>query len=131
MIGLAFHWEAPYTDIYSGMDPYGNAWKDLTDAFGLDVAVISGSFPPPSAIPTEKLYNSLDDFLGSRPINSSIAYAYYSHEGVSPSLSDIDWLVIGPVHWSPPENSIYWKYPVSPGGGWHPLHLAHLACASI
>lgn len=130
MLGLAFHWEPPYKDIYSGMDPYGNAWKDLADTFGLELAVISPAFPPPSAV--ANVYDSLDSFLlnAVRP-GDKVAYAYYSHEGASPALSDIDWLVVGPVNWSPPENSVYWKYPISPGGGWHPLHLAHLACASM
>ena len=130
MIGLAFHWEPPYKDVYSGMDPYGNAWKDLADAFGLEIAVISPTFPPPSCI--ANAYDSLDSFLlNGVKLGSNVAYAHYRSEDTSPDLGDIDWLVIGPARWVPPENSLYWKYPVSPGGGWHPLHLAHLACASM
>lgn len=129
MKGIAFHWEPPYRDIYSGMDPFADAWTDLAQAFDLELAVICPAFPPPDQL-RNVAFASVAEFLETA--GSKVAFADYNHQGESADLHDIDWLVIGPASgWEPPENYPLWKYNPSPGGGWHPLHLAHLACASL
>ena len=127
MKGIAFHWEPPYKDVYSGMDPMADAWTDMAQAFGLKLAIISPDFPAPSTIPQQ--YTSFQAFMLDTDGETKV-FANYSLDGESASL-DYDWLVIGPSQgWSDQDIGDQWKYPVSPGGGWHCLHLAHLACAS-
>lgn len=128
MKGLAFHWEPPFRDVYSGMDPFADAWTDLAQAFELELAVICPDFPPPHTL-RECAYTSLDAFLAYA--GAKVAFADVNLKGDAVDLRIVDWLVIGTATgWEPPNHYPKWRYDPSPGGGWHPLHLAHLACAS-
>lgn len=131
MKGIAFHWEPPYKDVYSGMDPMADAWTDLAQAFELDLAMICHNFPNPLGF-ASTAFENLDEFLATIG-DDTWAYADFSFDGENADLNEIDWLIIGPAQgWasSIPDAPRY-RHPITPGGGWHGLHLAHVICASM
>jgi hypothetical protein len=130
MKGIAFHWEPPYRDVYSGMDPHANAWADLAQAFNLEIEVISPEFPAPSAIPTS--HSSVEAFMAAHPDDDFIFADYSTGTEFALSPTDEHWLVIGPaMGWPEGAPGRAWKCSVTPNGGWHSLHLAHVAAAMM
>ena len=103
------------------MDPMADAWTDLAQAFGLDLAVICHGFPPPNGI---RAYESIESFM--KDAGAKVAFADNNFKGKPVDLIGVDWLVIGhATGWEPPKNRPKWRYDPSPEGGWHALHLAH------
>lgn len=132
MKGLCFHWEPPFRDVYSGMDPFADAWTDLASAFDLQLAAIV-TFPLPRGfgIPA---YESLEGFLQSHE-GEAVALATPGADQKSVRLADIEWLVFGPASGFDPAyleafEGETWSFEPSPDGGFHSLHLAHIAAAS-
>lgn len=128
MKGIAFHWEDPWKDIYSGLDPQADAWGSLANVFNYDLAAIQCNWPFPDRIGVHT-YSSFEDFLVAVS-GQSVVLADYQDSGTpNPYLGEIDWLVFGPASgWrgSYPEKP-RWCYHPSPPGGYFSIHLAHIA----
>lgn len=128
MKGIAFHWDSPWKDIYSGLDPMADAWVLLAKAFSLELAVIAPYWPFPDRFGVNT-YRSMDDFLEAVSGDRIVLADYLEPGTPNPELKGIDWLVFGPTDgWAGRyPNMERWCYRPSPQGGYFAVHLAHIA----
>lgn len=128
MKGIVIHWESPWKDIFSGIDPDASAWKTLCDTYDLELHVVQCDWPFPALFGVRR-YDSLSAFLGAHPTESIVLADYSADVIPSVSLSEIDYLVFGPASgWNPrPDGLATWTYGPSPNGGFHALFLGHIA----
>jgi hypothetical protein len=127
MKGIAFHWDPPHRDVYSGMDPYASAWAHLGNAFGLEMIAITNGFPFP-AIGGVTVCESMDSFVKFAE-NDVVVLADYHDVKPCADMKKVDWLVFAPCNgWRDdvPEFDT-WTYDKTPRGGYHAIHLAHIA----
>ena len=128
MKGIAFYWDSPWKDIYSGLDPMADAWGSMAKAFGLELAVIVPYWPFPDRFGVNE-YRSLEDFLKAVKGDTVVLADYKEPGEPNPDLKTIDWLVFGPTDgWQGRYSDMEkWCYRPSPNGGYHAVHLAHIA----
>ncbi len=127
--GIVFHWEPPYQDIYSGMDPYADAWTQLGAAFGLELCAVAGAFPF-LARHGVLVVRELGEFTAAHPDAAFALATAPPHVGEpmgATTLEGIDYLIFGPSMGGPAWGGATWTYSPSPPGGFHALHLAHIA----
>lgn len=128
MKGIAFHWEDPWKDIYTGIDPHASAWAMLGKTFGYQMVAIQCGWPVPTCCGMDGV-RSFEDFLKTVP-GETVVLADYAEPGTpNPNLKEIDWLVFGPASgWRGTHVTIpRWCYRPYPSGGFHAIHLAHIA----
>lgn len=129
MKGMVFHWDDPWRDIYSGLDPTAAAWCALMNTFGLELIAIETTWPFKCSCGI-KTARSLDEVLAARPSARFALADPAPPVGVRRVLlSQVDWLVFGPSEgWRGAyADKTRWVYEPSPPGGFHALHLAHIA----
>jgi len=127
MKGIVFHWDDPWKDIYSGLDPVADAWAYIGQAFDLDMVAIERTWPFPERHGIRS-FKSLDDFLKSVK-GDRVVLADYQEPGTpNPKMHEVDWLVLGPADgWQKAYPTVErWCYRPSPPSGFHAVHLAHI-----
>jgi hypothetical protein len=128
MKGVVFHWDSPWKDIYSGLDPAADAWALMGRAFDLEVVAIAHTWPFPGRSDVT-VFSSLPEFLEAHADDRVVLADYVEPGEPNPDLAEVDWLVFGPADGWQRAHSEHsrWCYRPSPPGGFHAIHLAHIA----
>lgn len=129
MKGIAFHWDSPWRDIYSGLDETASAWSVLGSTFDLRMVAIENRWPMQCVGCGIEVVKSFPEFLAVAGLDIVALSDYSPDVAQSISLDNIDWLVFGPSEgWGNIESDLpRWTYRPSPRGGFHSLHLAYIA----